>query len=60
MSRIETQILDSVDILEQRQDRTSRIAIWAYNLSLIEAVILVYVIGPDILKLLRKWIGGEP
>lgn len=63
LTTLEKQFLDAMDILEQRQDRTSKLAVTTYNRFLILACVvglLVVLHGGDILKIIRGWIGGVP
>lgn len=55
----EREVLDAIDVLEQREDFSTRVAIRNHNVMLVLIVINVVINGAQILGMVQKW-AGDP
>ena len=56
-------MLDALDIIEQRQDRNTKMNITTHNrVVVIGALVLILVVlhGAEFVKIVRGWIGSGP
>ncbi len=64
LTPFEREVLDSVDVLEQKKDYAIKIAIRAFNLGLVNLaliVLLILVVGPQFISYIQKHVPfAEP
>jgi hypothetical protein len=54
------ELLDVIDVMEQKMDYAISMGTRAYNLSVVLAMILILTNGPAVLGIVQKWLGGAP
>jgi hypothetical protein len=54
------QLLDAIDILEQKSDLGISVGARAYNMGLVVLALVILTQGPAVLKIVQNWLGHEP
>ncbi len=59
LSGFEREVLDAIDVLEQKHDFVAKTSVRAYNLGIILIAVAILTNGPQILGYVQGWITGE-
>lgn len=58
MSLEQREILDAIDVIEQKADAALKLGVRAFNIGLLLCALLLLVEGPAILRVCQHWLGG--
>jgi hypothetical protein len=57
LTPVEREILDSIDVLEQKGDYGIKLSVRAFNISLVAAVVVAVTQGPAFIKVIKSIFG---
>lgn len=58
MTMEQREILDAIDIIEQKADRALKLGVLAFNIGLLLFIVLILTQGPAMLKVFTHWFAG--